>query len=194
MVKLNRIYTRTGDDGTTGLVDGSRAPKDDPRMAAIGDVDEANSAIGVAVSALRADGAAVMWLAALLERIQNDLFDLGADFATPGEDFTPSEMTLRIVAVQVARLESEIDGMNADLSALTSFILPGGTPGAAALHVARATVRRAERAAIAATRTAALNPLALAYLNRLSDYLFVAARAVNHLASGDVLWKPGATR
>jgi len=199
MVKLNRIYTRTGDDGTTGLVDGSRVAKDDTRLAVIGDVDEANSAIGAAVVALRGDGVALAWLGLLLERIQNDLFDLGADLTTPakddeGVDFAPSEMTLRIVASQVERLETEIDRMNADLSALTSFILPGGTAAAAALHIARATVRRAERAGVAAARAVPLNPLALAYLNRLSDYLFVAARAVNQKAGGDVLWKPGATR
>lgn len=194
MVKLNRIYTRTGDDGTTGLVDGSRVAKDDARMAAIGEVDEANSAIGAAVVALRAGGVELAWLALLLERIQNDLFDLGADLATPGEDFEPSDMTLRIVAAQVDRLESEIDRMNGELSPLTSFILPGGTAAAAALHIARATVRRAERAGVAAARVVSLNPLALGYLNRLSDYLFVAARAVNQNAGGDVLWKPGATR
>ncbi|GHH21779.1 cob(I)yrinic acid a,c-diamide adenosyltransferase [Sphingomonas glacialis] len=198
MVKLNRIYTRTGDDGTTGLVDGSRTAKDAARMAAIGDVDEANSTIGVAVVALRGAGLDLAWLPALLERIQNDLFDLGADIATPSagedDDFAPSEMTLRIVASQVARLEDEIDRMNAELGALTSFILPGGTAPAAALHVARATVRRAERAGVAAAREVAINPLALAYLNRLSDYLFVAARAVNQKAGGDVLWRPGATR
>jgi cob(I)alamin adenosyltransferase len=134
------------------------------------------------------------WLPHLLERIQNDLFDLGADIATPGDDFAPSEMTLRIVASQVDRLEAEIDRMNSELSPLTSFILPGGTAAAAALHVARATVRRAERASVAAAREVALNPLALAYLNRLSDYLFVAARAVNQSAGGDVLWRPGASR
>jgi len=194
VVKLNRIYTRTGDDGSTGLVDGSRVAKDDARMAAIGDVDEANSLIGVAAVALRDAGVSVFWLVALLERVQNDLFDLGADLATPGEDFAPSEMTLRIVAAQVERLEGEIDRMNGDLAPLTSFILPGGTPGAAALHVARATVRRSERTAVGAARHVALNPLALAYLNRLSDYLFVAARVVNQNAGGDVLWRPGATR
>ena len=193
MVKLNRIYTRTGDDGRTGLVDGSRVAKDEARMAAIGDVDEANSTIGAAVTAL-GQAAGLPWLAALLERIQNDLFDLGADLATPGEDFAPSDMTLRIVAVQIERLETEIDRMNAELAPLTSFILPGGTAAAAALHVARATVRRAERSAIAAARTVPVNPLAVAYLNRLSDYLFVAARAVNQNAGGDVLWRPGATR
>ncbi|WP_277971248.1 cob(I)yrinic acid a,c-diamide adenosyltransferase [Sphingomonas echinoides] len=194
MVKLNRIYTRTGDDGSTGLVDGSRVAKDDARMAAIGDVDEANSLIGVAAIALRETGIENIWLVALLERVQNDLFDLGADLATPGEDFAPSEMVLRIVAAQVERLETEIDRMNSELAPLTSFILPGGTRGAAALHVARATVRRAERTAVGAARVVALNPLALAYLNRLSDYLFVATRVVNQNAGGDVLWRPGATR
>jgi cob(I)alamin adenosyltransferase len=194
LVKLNRIYTRTGDDGSTGLVDGSRVAKDDARMAAIGDVDEANSLIGVAAVALRETGIDNIWLVALLERVQNDLFDLGADLATPGEDFAPSEMVLRIVAAQVERLETEIDRMNSELTPLTSFILPGGTRGAAALHVARATIRRAERTAVGAARQVPLNPSALAYLNRLSDYLFVAARVVNQKAGGDVLWRPGATR
>ncbi|KQS03434.1 cob(I)yrinic acid a c-diamide adenosyltransferase [Sphingomonas sp. Leaf357] len=189
MVKLNKIYTRTGDDGTTGLVDGSRVAKTDARMAAIGDVDEANSAIGVAIVALGAGD-----LATALTRIQNDLFDLGADLATPGEDFTPGEMTLRIVAAQVSRLENEIDAMNAQMPSLTSFILPGGTAGAAAVHLARAIVRRAERAGVAAAAEVSINPLALAFLNRLSDYLFVAARYVNQNAGGDVLWVPGASR
>ena len=189
MVKLNKIYTRTGDDGTTGLVDGSRVAKNDPRMAAIGDVDETNSAIGVAIAAL-----GLGRYATALTRIQNDLFDLGADLATPGEDFAPSEMVLRIVAAQVARLEDEIDAMNADLAPLTSFILPAGTAGAATLHLARATSRRAERTAVAAAQIVPLNPLALSYLNRLSDYLFVAARRVNKDAGGDVLWIPGASR
>lgn len=199
MVKLNRIYTRTGDDGTTGLVDGARVAKDSPRLAAIGDVDEANSAIGAAVAAIAADRLELAWLKALLERIQNDLFDLGADLATPksaseGDDFAASDGALRIVAAQVDRLETEMDRMNAELGALTSFILPGGTPAAAALHIARAVVRRAERTAVAAARTDALNPQALAYLNRLSDYLFVAARTVNQTHAGDVLWRPGASR
>ena len=190
MVKLNKIYTRTGDDGTTGLVDGSRVSKADARLAVIGDVDEANSAIGMAAAAL--DGA----VAEALTRIQNDLFDLGADLATPGEDFTPSDMVLRVVPEQVARLEREIDAMNATMPPLTSFILPGGSAGAAALHLARAIVRRAERAGVAAgaTRGAGINPAALAYLNRLSDFLFVAARHVNQLGLGDVLWRPGALR
>ena len=191
MVKLNKIYTRTGDDGTTGLVDGSRVSKASALMQAIGDVDEANSAIGVAVVALGDDP-----LAAALERIQNDLFDLGADLATPATDdgFAPSEMVLRIVPAQVERLEREIDAMNAHLAPLRSFILPGGSPQAAALHLARAISRRAERSAVAATHDVALNPAALAYVNRLSDFLFVASRAVNQNGAGDVLWRPGATR
>ena len=188
MVKLNKIYTRTGDDGTTGLVDGSRAAKSDPRMVAIGDVDEANSLIGVA--AVHADGP----MLARLRIIQNDMFDLGADLATPGEDFAPGEMTLRVVAVQVARLEDEIDAMNADLRPLTSFILPGGSSLAAHLHVARAAVRRAERSAVAAGFDVSLNPQALTYLNRLSDHLFVAARVANANGVDDILWVPGASR
>lgn len=189
MVKLNKIYTRTGDEGMTGLVDGSRVAKTDPRLAAMGDVDEANSAIGVAIVAIGAGD-----MAAALTRIQNDLFDLGADLATPGDDLAPSEMTLRIVALQVARLEDEIDAMNANLSPLTSFVLPGGSAGAAALHLARAICRRAERSAVAAAQAMPINPLALAYVNRLSDYLFVAARAVNQDGPGDVMWVPGASR
>ena len=195
MVKLNKIYTRTGDDGTTGLVDGSRVSKASALMQAIGDVDEANSAIGLAVVALGDDP-----LAAALARIQNDLFDLGADLATPAGDdagddgFAPSEMVLRIVPAQVERLEREIDALNAHLAPLRSFILPGGSPQAAALHLARAISRRAERSAVAATHDARLNPTALAYVNRLSDFLFVASRAVNQNGAGDVLWQPGATR
>ncbi|MBO9574814.1 MAG: cob(I)yrinic acid a,c-diamide adenosyltransferase [Sphingobium sp.] len=192
MVRLNRIYTRTGDDGTTGLVDGSRAPKDDPRLIAIGEVDELNSAVGVAVAAL-GNGDMAMHRA-LLQSIQNDLFDLGADLATPGEDFEPSEMVLRIVAAQVERLERSIDALNEALSPLTSFILPGGSVAAAHVHLARAIARRAERAAITAGRAAPVNPHALAYLNRLSDLLFVMARAVNAGWAGDILWVPGAQR
>ena len=189
MVKLNRIYTRTGDAGQTGLVDGSRVSKASLRIAAIGDVDEANCAIGVAAASLESGPEREM-----LARIQNEMFDLGADLATPGEDFAPSEMTLRITAAQVARLEHEIDRMNDSLSALTSFILPGGLPAAALLHLARATARRAERTAVAAGGEVALNPHALAYINRLSDHLFVLARLLNAQAGGDILWKPGATR
>lgn len=158
-------------------------------MQAIGDVDEANSAIGIAVAALGGGDHAVM-----LRRIQNDLFDLGADFATPGEGFEPSEMELRIVPAQVARLEAEIDAMNEALEPLRSFILPGGSPAAAALHLARAIVRRAERTAVGAAIAVSLNPQALAYLNRLSDHLFVMTRAINATDGGDILWVPGASR
>ncbi len=193
MVKLNKIYTRTGDDGTSGLVDGSRLPKADALFAAIGDVDEANSIIGFAILAL--DDADMR---ARLTVIQNDLFDLGADLATPaadsGEPFAPGEMALRIVATQVDRLEAEIDAMNEHVPPLTSFILPGGSEGAARLHLARTATRRAERSAVAAGSTRALNPLALAYLNRLSDWLFVGCRAANGNGAGDVLWVPGASR
>lgn len=193
MVKLNKIYTRTGDDGTTGLVDGSRIAKSALLMAAIGDVDEANSAIGVAVAAL-ATGSDP---AKMLSRIQNEMFDLGADLATPADiqfGFGPHDMALRIVPSQVARLEDEIDAMNEGLEPLKSFILPGGTEAAAQLHVARAVARRAERAAVAAGTERELNPIALSYLNRLSDHLFVLTRHLNAAAGGDILWKPGATR
>ncbi|WP_129793585.1 cob(I)yrinic acid a,c-diamide adenosyltransferase [Sphingosinicella sp. CPCC 101087] len=189
MVRLNKIYTRTGDAGETGLVDGSRVSKADARMAVIGDVDEANSAIGVALLHVEDAGARSM-----LERIQNELFDLGADLANPGDDFTPSEMVLRIVSPQIARLEAEIDAMNEGLEPLRSFILPAGPGGAASLHLARAIVRRAERAAVAAAGTVPLNPLALTYLNRLSDHLFVLARKLAAAAGGEHLWRPGATR
>ena len=189
MVKLNKIYTRTGDGGETGLVDGSRVAKSNPRMAAIGDVDEANSAIGVALLAITDEGHR-----AILARIQNELFDLGADLATPGEDFTPAEMTLRIVPAQVERLEREIDALNEVMPPLRSFILPGGQPAAAHVHLARAITRRAERALVAAAQEVAINPLALSYVNRLSDLLFVLARAINAAGDGDVLWVPGATR
>ncbi len=180
MVKLNRIYTRTGDAGTTGLVDGSRIAKSSSLIGAIGEVDEANSAIGVAVTL--ADDATA------LRRIQNDLFDLGADLATPAG----IEGALRVVPAQVARLEAEIDAMTARLAPLTSFVLPGGSPHAAALHLARAIARRAERAAVA-VEPAPATP-ALAYLNRLSDWLFCAARIANDSGENDVLWQPGATR
>ena len=158
-------------------------------MIAIGEVDEANSALGTAL--LHVSGEAHR---AMLRRIQNELFDLGADLATPGEDFTPGEMTLRITAEQVARLEREIDAMNETLEPLRSFILPGGGGGAAHLHLARSTVRRAERAAVAAAAEVMLNPQALAYINRLSDHLFVLARLIAKDEGGDILWQPGATR
>jgi cob(I)alamin adenosyltransferase len=189
LVRLNRIYTRTGDDGTTGLVDGSRLPKHAARMEAIGAVDEANSAIGLAVCALAGSPHATA-----LTRIQNDLFDLGADLATPGEDFAPGEMTLRIVPAQVDWLEAEMDALNENLEPLRSFILPGGSEASARVHVARASTRRAERASTALAAETQINPAALAYVNRLSDYLFVLARAINAGAGGDVLWVPGQNR
>lgn len=158
-------------------------------MQAIGDIDEANSAIGVALLHI-ADHAA----REMLGRIQNELFDLGADVATPGEDFTPGEMTLRITQAQVDRLEAEIDAMNEALEPLRSFILPGGQQGSAHVHLARAIVRRAERCAVAAAAEVSLNPLALTYLNRLSDHLFVLARVLAKGNGGDILWRPGATR
>ena len=189
MVKLNKIYTKTGDGGETGLADGSRIAKEHPLSQAIGDVDEANSAIGVAL--LHVEDAHVR---AMLGAIQNELFDLGADLATPADDFTPSEMTLRVVQQQIDRLEREIDAMNAGLQPLRSFILPGGGEGAAQVHLARAIVRRAERSAVAASRHVPLNPLARIYLNRLSDHLFVLARRIAADSEGDILWQPGATR
>ncbi|WP_176592667.1 cob(I)yrinic acid a,c-diamide adenosyltransferase [Sphingobium sp. EM0848] len=189
MVKLNKIYTRTGDAGTTGLVDGSRLPKHAPRMQAVGDVDEANSSIGLAIVAI-GDAPETAWLTT----IQNDLFDLGADLATPVPEGADEPWALRIVASQVKRLEEQIDAMNADLAPLDSFILPGGSPAAAAVHLARAVTRRAERAATAAATEVALNPQALAYLNRLSDLLFVMARHLNGNGASDVKWVPGASR
>ena len=184
MVRLNRIYTRTGDDGTTGLVDGSRRAKHDPRFEAVGAVDEANSVLGWAMLALDET--------ADLARVQNDLFDLGADLATPGEDFEPTDMVLRIVPDQVEWLEQRIDSVNERLEPLRSFILPGGSEAAARLHIARTAARRAERAMTALAAAEPVNPAALAYVNRLSDYLFVLARAAN--AGRDPLWKPGASR
>jgi cob(I)alamin adenosyltransferase len=185
VVKLNKIYTRTGDGGSAGLVDGSRVSKSSLRMAAIGEVDEANAAIGVAIAALD-EGP----ISHQLREIQNDLFDLGADVATPGE----VKGALRIVASQVQRLERDIDVMNTGLAPLESFILPGGSAAVATLHLARAIVRRAERAAVALNESEPLNRQLLAYLNRLSDHLFVAARHVAASEGGEVLWKPGQTR
>jgi cob(I)alamin adenosyltransferase len=184
MVKLNKIYTRTGDDGTTGLVDGSRVAKSSALLAAIGDVDEANSAIGAALATLP-DGP----VAEALTRFQNDLFDLGADLATPAG----IDGALRVTPAHVAAVEAAIDALNADLAPLTSFVLPGGSAPAGALHLARAIVRRAERSAVAASEAGVVRVEVLAYLNRLSDYLFVAARWVNDRGGGDVLWRPGAS-
>lgn len=194
MVRLNKIYTRTGDDGTTGLVDGSRCPKHAARMEAIGAVDEANCAIGMTAAILSAAPPAAHPHLASLFRIQNDLFDLGADLATPGDDFAPSEMVLRIVPAQAEWIEHVIDAVNAKLAPLSSFILPGGSEAAARAHVARSAVRHAERRITALAAEAPVNPAALAYINRLSDYLFVLARALNDDGVADVLWVPGKNR
>jgi len=190
MVVLNKIYTRTGDAGLTALGSGERVPKNSARIAAYGTVDEANAAIGVARLSAREAHPDVD---AMLARIQNDLFDLGADLCTP-EDGRRAVGALRIQATQVERLEREIDALNAALEPLDSFVLPGGTPCAAHLHLARTIARRAERlvAALAACQT--INAEALKYLNRLSDHLFVLGRHVNGKGAGDVLWTPGANR
>jgi len=187
MVTLSKIYTKTGDSGETGLGDGSRISKTSLRITAIGAVDETNCAIGVA--RLDAEGDAD----AMLARIQNDLFDLGADLCTP-EDGRKAEGRLRISSAQVGRLEHEIDAMNEKLSPLTSFILPGGTALAAHLHLARAIARRAEAAIVALAATETINEAALRYANRLSDHLFVMARTANDGGMGDVLWVPGENR
>lgn len=194
MVNLTRIYTRTGDDGTTDLGDRSRTTKDDPRLVAFADVDEANSALGVALAlgGLPAD------VADLLRSLQNDLFDVGADLCTPVTAH-PEHPPLRVEQSYVDRLEAACDAYNERLDKLRSFVLPGGTPGAALLHVARTVVRRAERATWTALRVhgEAMNPLTARYLNRLSDLLFILARVANTAAaggSGDVLWEPGRNR
>jgi cob(I)alamin adenosyltransferase len=189
MVTLNRIYTRTGDGGLTRLASGSPVSKASARVGAYGDVDETNAAIGLA----RLHTAGEAPLDPILARIQNDLFDLGADLATPQRAAGAPE-PLRIVASQVDRLEREIDALNAELSSLTSFVLPGGAPAAAALHMARTICRRAERSAVALAAGETVNPEAVRFLNRLSDLLFVAARHANGKGAGDVLWTPGATR
>lgn len=188
MVKLNKIYTRTGDDGTTGLVDGSRIAKHGLRIEAVGAVDEANAALGFAARELTGD------VLDEVTRLENDMFDLGADLATPGEDFAPSEMVLRIVASQVAWIEARIDAHNETLAPLTSFILPGGSEAATRLHLARTASRRAERAVVALAQSEPVNPQALAFINRLSDYLFVLGRVANDGGTKDVLWRPGASR
>jgi cob(I)alamin adenosyltransferase len=187
MVKLTRIYTRGGDKGKTSLGDGARVPKQSLRVEAFGTVDEANAAIGLA--RLHADTEADRMLA----RVQNDLFDLGADLCTP-ESGSRAVGALRIVAAQVKRLETEIDVMNAALAPLDSFILPGGTPAAAYLHLARTVTRRAERLVCALAEAEKINPEAVKYLNRLSDHLFVLGRCLNGHGAQDVLWQPGATR
>ena len=192
MVKLTKIYTRTGDKGQTGLGDGRRVAKASMRVSVMGSVDEANGVIGVA--RLAAVDLADKEPGVFLLRIQNDLFDVGADICMPGDD-AGSATSLRIQPSQVKRLEREIDAMNADLTPLASFILPGGAPAAAHLHLARSVVRRAERECWALVADEAVNPAALQYLNRLSDHLFVLARWINlKTGVGDVLWKPGAER
>jgi cob(I)alamin adenosyltransferase len=192
MVVLNRIYTRTGDDGSTALGTGERRPKYDLRIAAYGTVDETNAAIGVA----RLHLAAEQEVDAILARAQNDLFDLGADLAVPEQAERQSRERLRVADKQVDRLEAEIDDLNAALSPLTSFVLPGGAPAAAHLHLARTICRRAERLVVelAARKEERVGASAVRYLNRLSDLLFVAARYVNGRGARDVLWVPGAHR
>jgi cob(I)alamin adenosyltransferase len=192
MVKLNKIYTRTGDDGTTGLAAGPRRLKSDLRVEAYGTIDEANSFIGLA----RQQTAELTALDAMLMRIQNDLFDLGADLSTPDTGATLPYEPLRIIAAQVTRLETEIDALNADLDPLRSFVLPGGSGAAAALHIARTVARRAERQMVELARMEgeAVSREALAYINRLSDFLFVAARWTNDKGKSDVLWVPGKNR
>jgi cob(I)alamin adenosyltransferase len=189
-VVLSRIYTRTGDDGTTALADGSRTAKTDSRLAAYADVDEANCAIGVAITF----GELPPDITGLLSRVQNELFDLGADLANPVTD-NPPYPPLRIEEAYITRLEQECDAYNADLPTLRSFLLPGGSKGSTLLHVARTVTRRAERSAWAAAGEygASVSPLPARYLNRLSDLLFILARAAN-AGTGDVLWKPGGDR
>jgi cob(I)alamin adenosyltransferase len=189
MVVLNRIYTRTGDDGTTALGNGERRPKHDLRVSAYGTVDETNAAIGVVRVHLK-DAP----LDAMLGMIQNDLFDLGADLAVPQREGKSER--LRVLASQVERLERDIDSLNEKLAPLTSFVLPGGTPAAAYLHLARTICRRAERIMVelAARPEEPVSDAAIQYMNRLSDFLFVASRAANHNGAGDVLWVPGQNR
>jgi cob(I)alamin adenosyltransferase len=187
MVRLTKIYTRGGDGGQTSLGDGARVPKHDLRVAAYGTVDEANAAIGVA--RLHADAAAD----AMLARIQNDLFDLGADLCVPGDD-SHDDGRLRVQPAQVERLEQEIDTLNAGLKPLDSFVLPGGTAASAHLHLARTIVRRAERLTTQLAGEQPVNRSAIHYLNRLSDHLFVLARHLNDGGVADVLWVPGAHR
>lgn len=191
MVKLNKIYTRTGDGGTTGLVDGSRVGKADARIQAIGAVDEANCWIGFLVTNMEQSEHVPA-----LFRIQNDLFDLGADLATPSEngDFRPSQIELRVTTSQIEWLEQQIDKLNQSLEPLSSFILPGGNEPAARAHIARAAVRSAERAVALLSQDEPTNPAALAYVNRLSDYLFVLGRVLNDKGSADIKWVPGENR
>lgn len=186
MVRVDRVVTRGGDGGETSLGDGTRLRKDATRIAAIGAVDEVNAAIGL----LRAELGEAAWADAMLARVQNDLFDLGADICVPGD----AGARLRVADAQCLRLEAEIAEMNARLAPLTSFVLPGGTRAAAQAHVARTVARRAERDVVALAAAETVNPAVIRYLNRLSDHLFVLARALNGWGAGDVLWVPGATR
>ncbi|MDP3408546.1 cob(I)yrinic acid a,c-diamide adenosyltransferase [Bosea sp. (in: a-proteobacteria)] len=193
MVKLNRIYTRTGDDGTTGLTTGPRRPKYDLRVAAYGTIDETNACIGIARLHAALEDPAVD---AMLGAISNDLFDLGADLSTPDTGEPPAYEPLRIVQAQVERIEADIDRLNEELPPLRSFVLPGGTPAATHLHLARTVSRRAERlmTELAQTQGEIVGEPALQYVNRLSDFLFVASRYLNAKAKGDVLWVPGQNR
>jgi cob(I)alamin adenosyltransferase len=188
MVQLTRIYTRGGDKGKTSLGTGTRVAKHDLRVDAYGTVDEANAVLGLARLALQAAGTA------MLGRIQNDLFDLGADLCTPEADARPDRPALRVAATQVERLEGEIDRMNAELKPLNSFVLPGGGAAASWLHLARTVARRAERKMTALAEREAVNAEAIKYVNRLSDHLFVLARRLNDNGADDVLWQPGANR
>jgi cob(I)alamin adenosyltransferase len=187
MITLNRIYTKTGDKGETALGDGTRLPKHALRISAYGTLDEANAAIGIA--RLHTEGE----LDAMLARIQNDLFDVGADLTVP-ETAKRTEGRLRVIGAQVERLEHEIDALNAELAPLTSFVLPGGSPAAAYLHLARTIVRRAERLMTELNAAEPINPAAIQYVNRLSDFLFVASRHANDKGAKDELWTPGANR
>lgn len=193
MVTLNKIYTKTGDDGTTALGTGERRPKYDLRIEAYGTIDEANAAIGVARTQLGTDYAS---LDPILSRIQNDLFDLGADLATPDDGRELAYEPLRIVTSQVDRLEGDIDTLNADLEPLKSFVLPAGSPASASLHLARTISRRAERlmVSLVTQEPDKVGDAALKYVNRLSDFLFVASRWVNDQGRADVLWVPGKNR
>lgn len=198
MVKLNKIYTRTGDDGTTGLGTGARVPKDDLRVEAYGTVDEANAALGLAIELAGsvAPDSIDARIINVIKSLQHDLFDLGADLCTPVQQAEKPGSALRVLPSQVDRLEALIDEHNENLPALTSFVLPGGTGLSTGLHIARTVVRRAERLTVSLLRLdpEATSPVAVRYLNRLSDLLFVLSRASNAAGPGDVLWVPGATR
>ena len=185
MGKIDKIYTRGGDKGKTSLGDGKRLSKNSMRISSIGDVDETNCAIGLALTILNPDEETTK----VLSRVQNDLFDLGADLAIPGADI--NDGNLRIQKIQVTRIEEDIDALNKNLSTLQSFILPGGSKSAAHIHAARAIARRAERSLIALAESEAVNQFALQYLNRLSDLLFVLARTKNDFGKSETLWVPG---